>query len=300
MRGLVRKLRRGLTQPRYVLREFNKLYHRIRGPRGDIESLFEADWDNLVILDACRYDVFAERHDLPGRLERRTLESSSTLDFLERYIDGADLRDTVYVTANPQFRRHRERFDVSFHDVIDIWEGAGWDEALATVPPEAVLEAAIEAHERYPNKRLVVHFLQPHHPFIGPTGRDELQLDSIGHFYGRVFTGELDVDDGVIRQAYEENFDIVIESVKRLLGRLEGRTVVTADHGEMMGETARPIPLTEYGHPSGLFTPELVTVPWLVYENGSRREITPEEPVTANEPRAGADVKRRLQDLGYV
>lgn len=300
MRGLLRKLRRGVTQPRYVLREFNKLYHRIRGPRSDIEDLFETEWDNLVILDACRYDVFAERHELPGRLERRTLQSSSTLDFLERYIDGTDLRDTVYVTANPQFRRHRDRFDATFHDVIDIWEGAGWDESLATVPPEAVHEAAVEAHQRYPNKRLVVHFLQPHHPFIGPTGRDELELDSIGHFYGRVFTGELDVDDGLIRQAYEENFDIVIESVKGLLDRLEGRTVVTADHGEMMGEAARPIPVAEYGHPSGLLTPELVTVPWLVYQNGPRREVTRGEPVTADEPRAEDGVKRRLQDLGYV
>lgn len=300
MLGVFRKLRRGVAQPRLVFREVNKLYYRIRGRRDGVVDVFEADWDNLVLLDACRYDVFAERHDLPGTLERRTIGASSTLEFLERYVDGTDLRDTVYVTANPQLRRHRERFDVSFHDVIDIWEGPGWDESLSTVPPDAVVDAAIAAHQRYPDKRLVIHFIQPHHPFIGPTGRDELQLDSIGHFYGRVFTGELDVDDSLIRRAYEENFDIVMEAVDGLLAELDGRTVVTADHGEMIGETAGPIPMAEYGHPSGLPTPELITVPWLVYDNGPRREVSAGEAAAASTPEPSSDVERRLEDLGYV
>lgn len=295
MYELIGKVKRGVAEPKLVIREVNKWFYRVRGHPAQTVDVFDADWDNLAILDACRYDVFAARHDLPGRLERRTIASSSTLDFLKQYVDGADLRDTVYVTASPQLRRHRQEFDVSFHEVIDIWQGDGWDESLATVPPETVVDAALEAYQRYPDKRLVVHFLQPHHPFIGPTGRDRLQLDSIGQFYGRVLSGELDVDDGLIWQAYVENFDAVHDPVARLLDQVDGRTVVTADHGEMIGEPARPIPMAEYGHPSGLPTPELVTVPWLVYDNGPRRETAAD-----GAARAEALAADRLEDLGYV
>jgi len=28
-------------------------------------------------------------------------------------------------------------------------------------------DAAIEAYEQFPNKRLIIHFMQPHGPFIG-------------------------------------------------------------------------------------------------------------------------------------
>lgn len=33
--------------------------------------------------------------------------------------------------------------------------------------PDPVVEAAIAAHEAYPSKRLVAHFMQPHRPFVG-------------------------------------------------------------------------------------------------------------------------------------
>lgn len=300
MRDLIRKAYRGITEPRLLARECNKLYYRHLGEPDATVDIFEADWDTLIVLDACRYDVFADRCELPGRLEQRSVQSSATVEFHQQYIDGADLTDTVYVTANPQLRRHQNELDIKFHEIIDIWETGGWDDELSTVPPEPVVEAALHAHDRFPDKRLVVHFMQPHHPYIGPTGQSELPVKSIGHFWNRVRTGEIDVDTKVIQQAYEENLDIVLDGVRRLFDELDGKTVVTADHGEMMGERGGPVPIAEYGHPRGLRTPELVTVPWLVYQNGPRRTVTTGKTASQTEARADQTVRDRLRDLGYA
>lgn len=128
-----------------------------------------ADWDNCMILDGCRYDDFADRVHLPGTLEQRQSLASSTPEFLRANLDGRDLRDTVYVTANPTLRQIGE-INTTFHAVVDVWN-TDWDSDLCTVPPAPVTDRAIDAAKRYPNKRLIVHYLQPHYPFIGPTGR---------------------------------------------------------------------------------------------------------------------------------
>src|SRR5699024_3258971 len=121
--------------------------------------------------------------------------------------DG-DHRDTVYVTANPQFNANRDQFDVRFCDVIDLWSGEHWDTEFQTVRPEMVTAAALDAAERYPNKRLLVHYIQPHYPFIGPTGRKHFDNDSL-RFWGRVMDGSVNVSDRTLRQAYRENFTIM-------------------------------------------------------------------------------------------
>jgi hypothetical protein len=69
----------------------------------------------------------------------------------------------------------------------------------------------------------------------------------------------------------------------------------------MFGEQSFPIPIREWGHPPGTYTDQLVTVPWLVYENGQReieREPTSENAGDPDE--AGSDVEDRLRQLGYV
>jgi len=42
--------------------------------RPESDPVTEEEWDNLIILDACRYDLFAElfeENPLPGMLEKR-------------------------------------------------------------------------------------------------------------------------------------------------------------------------------------------------------------------------------------
>ena len=298
-----------------MVRELNRWYYRLRGDPGGVD-FFAEDWDNLLILDACRYDSFAERHDLPGTLEARYSRASATSELLYDYFDGERLLDTVYVTANPQLYRRRDEIDVQFHDVVHVWKDEGWDEAFKTVRPETVADAAERALERHPDKRLLVHFIQPHFPFIGETGRRHLDLDALD-FGDGVINGEMGVSGDVVRRAYEENLDLVLPSVERLLYSLGGRSVVTADHGELLGERAFPIPMREYGHPAGIRAEALNKVPWHVYQQGPRRDVVAEPPdatargnaangergpgdpqSTGAEPSA-AVVEERLRDLGY-
>lgn len=291
-------------------RRLNRAYYSKFGkhnfnPNG--VDIFDEDWDNLVILDACRYDTFSELSNLPGTLEKQESKASTTNEFMQANVGQRDLRDTVYVTAQPSIHV-TDGVDPDFHAVIDLWQDS-WDEELRTVHPETVTEAAIEANKQYPNKRMLVHYLQPHYPFIGETGREH--FDYVGYddpldsdesdekFWDTVGTQINDVPEEIVKQAYRENLEETLPHVEEFMMAVQGKTVVTADHGEMLNDWARPIPYPLYGHPAGMYTPELVEVPWHVFTTGDRREIeydTAEKDREVDEKR----VEERLRDLGYA
>lgn len=301
----IQGIKKGLANPRLLLQEANRLYYRRLYTWSYNENgidFFERDWDNLFVLDACRYDLFERVVDLPGETSTVQSRGSSTMEFLRGTFHGQTLLDTVYVTASPMLHRHRDEIDVQFHDVIDVWQDSGWDEQYRTVLPETVAKATVTAAERYPNKRLFVHFLQPHYPFLGPTGREHFDLDRLDFQWDDVASGELGIPRDVVRRAYEENLEEVLPAVEDLLVQLTGKSVVTADHGQMFGERLFPIPIRRYGHPAGLYTDELVNVPWHVFDEGPRRDIVAEEPAGSPE-RNGDDeeiARDRLRDLGYL
>lgn len=303
---IVRGLRRGFSNPTFFGQECNRLYHRrlyrrAYNPHG--VDVVAADWDNLLVLDACRYDDFEAIHDLPGTLERRYSRGSHTVEFLRANFQGRELLDTVYVTASPQLYRWRDRIDATFHEVIDIWQGDGWDDDHETVLPATVRERALAAAERYPDKRLLVHFVQPHYPFIdapelAPGG---LHPDDEGpDVWARLRSGDVDVSPERVRGAYRDNLRAVLPAVETLLTDLDGRSVVTADHGNMFGERAYPIPIREWGHPPGIYVEQLVAVPWLVHDAETRRNVTAGTAADADDVVDDDVVADRLRQLGYV
>lgn len=299
-----RGVARGVRSPAYFGRECNRLYHTRLHTRDwytDGVDVVAADWDTLVLLDGCRYDTFADRADLPGQLEPRRSRGAHTVEFLRGNFRNRDLRDTVYVTASPQFHRRREALGTRFHDVIDVWREEGWDDEHGTVLPETTTEAALEAGQTYPSKRLVVHYLQPHYPFIdagefGPGFGDE--VDEWRDVWQQLFEGD-DVDPNAVRAAYRANLDRALPAVRRLLDQQDGLTVVTADHGNMLGERAFPVPIHEWGHPRGVYTDELLRVPWLSHSQGPRPDIVAGDAAPSTETDSDA-VERRLRDLGYM
>ncbi|WP_353635043.1 hypothetical protein ABSL23_05875 [Halobacterium sp. NMX12-1] len=272
-------------------------------------DIFGEDWDTLIVLDACRYDMFEETNQLDGTLSSRTSKGSATTEWLQANFDGRDLRDTVYITANPQLERNRERWDISLHETVNVWLEDSWDGETGTVRAEAMTDAALDAVEQFPHKRLVIHYMQPHYPFVpADTQFDKEHLQQIGssgesasdeNLWNQKFLGDLDISEGQLWTMYVENLDYVLEHVEHLLEQLSGKTVITADHGNYVGERASPIPIREYGHPRGLNDDPVVRIPWLEYESGSRREITAQ---STDEPRESIDselVDERLQNLGY-
>lgn len=300
------RLRRGLASPNLFFREVNRLYYRrfyTRPYNTHGVDLFGEDWDNLLILDACRFDMFADQSTLPGALESRQSRASSTWEFLKANFADKELHDTVYVTANPQFYRHDDWLETSFHAVDHVWKTDGWDDDHRTVLPRTTTEHAISAAEKYPDKRLLVHYIQPHYPFIvegdQPFDDDQafLKPDTPGS-WAQLMTGELDASPDDIWPAYKQNLDRTLPHVQHFFDSVDGKSVVTADHGNMVGERAGPLPIREWGHPHGIYTDELVKVPWLVVD-GQRRDITKEKPVDKTESVANETVEERLANLGY-
>jgi hypothetical protein len=53
----------------------------------------------------------------------------------------------------------------AFHNLIEVWREA-FDEEHRIIMPGSMAEAVHEANKRYPRKRLIVHFLRPHIPFM--------------------------------------------------------------------------------------------------------------------------------------
>jgi hypothetical protein len=109
--------------------------------------------------------------------------------------------------------------------------------------------------------------------------------------------GAVDRDD--LWRAYGDNLRLVLDAVEDLLADVEGRVVLTSDHGNMLGERTFPLPLRVYGHPKGIRNRELVEVPWATIDRGERRTIRAGETASIAESDS-EELEDRLEDLGYV
>lgn len=306
--SLYSKIQLGVQNPqllgRKISQKFNHLRYRKKyNPKGI--DIFEKDWDTLIILDACRYDLFEQEWDFEGTLTCVTSRGSATAEWLLGNFDGRDVLDTVYVTGNPMLHRKRNEVDVTFHDEIDVWLGDAWDDELGTVPPGPMAEAAIKAHETYPNKRHLVHFVQPHYPFLGANtdfdkGHMDPDTDSGLTTWMQVATGKVEVSANQLWQLYAENLNLTMPHLRRLIDAIDGTIVITSDHGNMFGERSRPIPTPEWGHPPSIYTHELVDVPWFkIAGEGGCRNVIAEAPKT-EKLETDISIQERLVDLGYL
>lgn len=294
------KVRRGLKNPKLVFREFNRLYYtcfnrRDHNVSGD--NFFEEDWDNLIVLDACRYELF-ENADLEGELENRVSKGASTIEFIRGNLKGRKLDDTVYVSANPHLSGNKEELDYEFHELVSVWGFEGWSNMFDTVMPETVTDRAIEAFQENKDKRIVAHYMQPHYPFVSRDEEIEIP-NGVKHVWHKVMAGEIDIDSETAWRDYRKTFDLVMDEVKRLVENLEGKTVVTADHGNVYDERVSPFPIKEWGHPIGIYDEKLVKVPWLVID-GERRQISSSD----SGKKSGSEdseeqIKEKLSKLGY-
>jgi hypothetical protein len=286
----------------------NKPYSQRIGKKD--EFIYQEDWDNLIILDACRYDLFKETlesNHLPGELSERRSNASATPEFLSTNFSEGTFHDTVYVTSNPYVNTNLEKG--TFHDIIPVWK-EGWNENHQVVTPETMLEYTLKAADKYPNKRLIAHFTQPHAPFIGDKKIGERKASNIRREalgkekveehkrtpFEMLEDGEVSKDE--VWEAYLSNLERALPSVEKLMGELNGLTVISSDHGNALGEFSKPFPIRIYGHPIGIHIPALTRVPWHVYKEGERRDIEKEEPKEAQVEKSD-EVDERLRMLGY-
>ena len=292
-------LKYAIKHPNLAARELNRFWHtrlftRDWNTSGD--DFMTEDWDNMIILDACRYDMFEEHNTIEGELESRISRGSATIGFLKGNFDGRKFHDTVYVTANPQLEWNTDKVETEFYKIINLWEDEdSWNEELHTVLPEKVTERALEAAEEHPDKRILVHYMQPHTPFLPEEGEEAMSEYIYWH---RIMEGVLNPTKEEAWELYNNNLKRAMPHVKELVEKLGGKTVVTADHGNMVGERSFPIPSREWGHPNRTYTEQLIKVPWLVID-GDRREIVEEEPEKSASDSEEEQIKEKLKHLGY-
>lgn len=294
------KIARGAV--RHLAMQINSRYYAHSKPSQVCDVMAE-EWDNLLLLDGCRYDAFAEVCSFDGQLKQRVSAGSATEEWTKANFEGETFHDTVYLTTNPFTL---DLPDGTFHAVINCLSEC-WDDDLGTVPPKPVVEKARTARAKYPNKRLIVHFIQPHFPFIGEFGQTLPQsgftrpgdTEARGNpIWTRMQFGFDGLTESEVRNGYIENLELVYDAVEDLLPALPGRTVISADHGNLIGDRCCPLPVKAYGHPSELYHPDLVKVPWFVIEAQNRPKIVPEEPVETTSMDSGT-VQDRLSALGY-
>lgn len=182
-----------------------------------------------------------------------------------------------------------------FTEIHQAWVDE-WYEEIGTVKPEDMREYSLEKIDRNDGKT-IIHFIQPHRPFISYDGESrhswgqrnaaaETNKDWRGRiknllrpvwataFYSlpkkyqyeiRGVLGKTDQyrrfaeEEGGerVKKFYEKDLRMALEEISKLVEELDGKVVVTADHGESFGEEY------EWGHPIGSRNPVLVEVPWL-------------------------------------
>lgn len=280
-------------------------------------DVMEEDWDILLVIDACRHDLF-ENTVLDGDTfddyQVKKSKASATMEWMDLNFSDGEWGDTVYISANPWITK---KAPDSFHHIENLWvtnrdlttreldksqtlKQAGVDTG-ETISATETTNIALEIAGEYPNKRLIVHYLQPHAPYIGnPDGTEKSDDEIDPHLHPGRPHWEGTIDSQECWEEYKNNLEYVMYHVWRLLDEVEGKAVVTSDHGEMFGERIDPFLMRGYDHPLGLRTPELVNVPWAVLDR-ERRTIK-DDGVNCHSISEGQmeEVNDRLRNLGYA
>lgn len=291
-------------------------------------DIMSRDWDNLLILDACRFDIFKQINSIPGELDFVISKGSHSREFYRKNFQDRLYNDTVAVSANPytptvaqdSFFDLRTTFgdtqtaeDKSRVDTIETDDGYTMEAThVDNVNPGRLNELAMSSLERHPNKRLIVHYMQPHDPYLGEMAadiRDSFREDGYRFRYWADADSVSDDDpnglmalatDGQIapeqmREVYKENLRITLGYIKDFLSKIDGRTVITSDHGELLGER---VGSKRFFHYNEMYVEELRKVPWLVIDSTDRRKVTAETPVSGDTVDE-TDIDEHLELLGY-
>lgn len=261
---LIRRYKNGQDSLReFFLRGFF-LPNRIRYKESDI---FWKNWNCLIVLDACRYDYFKRFSTFNGELEEVYSCGTHTVEWLLSNFSNEKKYDLIYVSGNPRISplELKERFGTSekFFKLVNVWD-FGWDGELGTVHPKEVVKSALEQSREYPEKRKIIHFVQPHSPFIGEPNLildeyKEGRTEGFINWRDLVKSGKISLNK--VKESYIGNLKLVLRHVEDLIKELNGEVVITADHGEAFGEYGI------FSHPPAMYIPELLRVPWFRVDN---------------------------------
>jgi hypothetical protein len=231
----------------------------------------DVPWQVLIILDALRPDIFGEvvaEMGLRGEACRCDSQALDTRLWYRRHWTGRH-PDTVLISAHPYPWHEEINVARGFADAVPVWL---FDENIGpggVVHPDRLVQIALWELGQRPDMRAVIHFVQPHLPYVDRLGfaflQDELglQMTSEGWLYANK-----SVYDAVqawgrthgwyrLRGFYKLSLMHTVKALAPLLyGLKDRRIVITGDHAELIGEA------NVYGHPRPAGPQLLCQVPW--------------------------------------
>lgn len=246
------------------------------------------EWDWLIILDACRYDYFKRLYSdyFNGKLEKRRSLASNTQNWLARnFVDYYD--DIEYISANPYINRENiplhkltkypEKKELKnwypkhrFRRIHDLSVNNWFDGGSNKVEPEEVVDFCLNK-KFFADTRKIIHFIQPHRPYLDAYSfnkfnwfireiykkvkNEEIQNLFLRAFYkmfGNIWYKEH-------QKKYKHNLKRVLSTLPPLTESLEGKIIISADHGQCLGE------YNTVGHPGKNYD-VLREIPWFIVE----------------------------------
>jgi len=290
-------------------------------------NVFERDWDVLVILDTCRVDALREvqdEYDFLGDIEEIWSIGSTSKEwvdqtFREKYSD--EIAETAYITGNPFSNTLLgERKKVEYGSTHDTWiESAEWTNKIikdTTVSadklghleplwgdfdnnrnesfsksqkPSSIINHTIAAGRTGKFDRIIAHCMQPHSPYFSSSNKYE----ELNKYEKYPFRALKEGKTEKVWDAYIDNLRYILDHVEKLIQNTEGEVVLTADHGELMGEQRM------YYHMPGNFHPKLKKVPWVRTQATDNGTVDPDVTLSGKE-NAQEVTAEQLEALGYI
>ena len=277
---------------------------------GELVHPMKEKWDFFIILDACRYDCFKEVYQdiIPqGTLKKAISPATWTMEWLEK-IFTEKYDDTIYISGNPfvnSFKHvtYKGKYGQvanfcgkdRFHLVIDAWK-TGWSSKLGGMPPQGVNKAFFKTYMMLPKKRYILHYMQPHRPYItegGMPNRTPGVMKAVGDAVSKqkalsqntilkkLFMQiperqaweikkmlylplnsaaeriyRAEGKEGIFR-IYKNEIKYALEHINHLLESISGKWIITADHGERLCDW------WWYNHAGKKRGKDIIEVPWL-------------------------------------
>ena len=287
-------------------------------------NVYDRDWDLLILLDACRIDalrhVASDFDVLPAASDIDSMWSlgSASAEWLSKtftddYTD--EIAETIYLSANPYSVKifdngfcappnaapfgSPKRNTVKSSDFKQIYNltRTHCDERYNVVLPVDLTDAAIQVGRNTDAHRYIVHYMQPHVPYLARAIADDRDMTAAERdAFDRLGSNGLDYT--TIKRWYIETLSYTLEWVRRLVENFDAeKVVVSADHGELFGEWHMN------SHLTGLPHPKLKRVPWARTTATDTESYHPEPVVDIDDE--GTDVvaddvvEQQLEALGY-
>lgn len=322
--------KRALSNPSRVIDELI-LYYALRSPMTALNSqitvgtnIFDEDWDVAIILDTCRVDAIqsvADEYSFIEDIDSIWSVGGSSPEWIARTFDKNHLdliEESIYISANAYTQKILEdrsqyesdnRFNykilkhiptvckTDFQSIEYIFKkepmgtSGEYGHTRGGTPPRYVTDRAIGLGRSDDFDRLVLHYFQPHSPWVSNAIAQDRELKKHEEGFGYI-TETGDNESGW--NAYLNDLCWVLDEVELLLENLEQeKVVITADHGDAFNE---------YGvmsHKIGAVHPKIRKVPWVLTSGTDTEtyEPTVEKP-TDSGVESGA-IDDQLEALGY-